>query len=424
MNKLTMPKHSADPVELSSVLEVYGVASGWLDNKDYIERIKKKLNTSQEPQAYTKKTQIHTYFGFLEWHDPNDRRSPKKISESGKQMLKALTNQNKYKMFEIVLSSLENRLFGKDVPGLSSNSYIEVPKLFVCASLELGYLTLNEFGFLLDHVTIKNLNKLLEKIRENRESKNISFDISNKSSDTKPIRAMEVWGFLQPLENTSRRKRLSINPDFVDDFYERLDALRPFNNSKKPILKKPKDQQSNKEFKSSFDYEIPEYSPKPQKKKSKTNKQPKNSKNNSRNNSAANAASKRETGIAGEDYVYDFEVDYLKRNGRKDLAKLVVKQCEDKSSFPGYDIKSFNLDGEEIYIEVKSSASLKKDNFEISSNEFNAAKRYRDKYFIYRVVNAKVDPRISKKIRDPWEHYQNNVLDIVVLTYKMTLHDD
>ena len=424
MNKLTMPKHSADPVELSSVLEVYGVASGWLDNKDYIERIKKKLNTSQEPQAYTKKTQIHTYFGFLEWHDPNDRRSPKKISESGKQMLKALTNQNKYKMFEIVLSSLENRLFGKDVPGLSSNSYIEPPKLFVCASLELGYLTLNEFGFLLDHVTIKNLNKLLEKIRENRESKNISFDISNKSSDTKPIRAMEVWGFLQPLENTSRRKRLSINPDFVDDFYERLDALRPFNNSKKPILKKPKDQQSNKEFKSSLDYEIPEYSPKPQKKKSKTNKQPKNSQNNSRNNSVANAASKLETGIAGEDHVYDYEVDYLKRNGRKDLAKLVVKQCEDKSSFPGYDIKSFNLDGEEIYIEVKSSASLKKNNFEITSNEFNAAKRYRDKYFIYRVVNAKVDPRISKKIRDPWEHYQNNALDFVVLTYKMTLHDD
>ena len=142
-----MPKHSADPVELYSVLEVYGVASDWLDNKDYIKRIKKKLNTSQEPQAYTKKTQIHSYFCFLEWHDPNARRSPNKISESGKQMLEALTNQNKYKMFEILLSSLENRLFGKDVLGVSSNSFIEPPKLFKFASHELGYLTLNEFGF-------------------------------------------------------------------------------------------------------------------------------------------------------------------------------------------------------------------------------------------------------------------------------------
>ena len=43
MNNLTMPKHSADPVELYSVLEVYGVASDWLDNKDYIKRIKKNL---------------------------------------------------------------------------------------------------------------------------------------------------------------------------------------------------------------------------------------------------------------------------------------------------------------------------------------------------------------------------------------------
>ena len=86
-------------------------------------------------------------------------------------MLEALTNQNKYKMFEILLSSLENRLFGKDVLGVSSNSFIEPPKLFICASLELGYLTLNEFGFLLDHVNMKNLNKLIEKIRKPREQK-------------------------------------------------------------------------------------------------------------------------------------------------------------------------------------------------------------------------------------------------------------
>ena len=119
---------------------------------------------------------------------------------------------------------------------------------------------------------MKNLNKLIEKIRKNRESKNISFDISNKSSDAKPIKAMEVWGFLQPLENTSKRKRLHINPDFVDDFYERLDALRPFNNTKKPILKKPKDQQPKEEFKNRLDYEVPEYSPKSQKKRArKTN---------------------------------------------------------------------------------------------------------------------------------------------------------
>ena len=294
MNNLVMPKHSADPHELYSVLEVYDNANGWLENREYIKRIRKKLQTSQEPQAYTKKTQIHSYFGFLEWQSPNDRRSPKRISDSGKQILRALKNQNKLKAFEIVLSALENRLFGKDVLGVDSNSYIEPPKLFVCASLELGYLTLNEFGYLLDNLTSKNLNKLIQKIRKNRGGGNKSFKVSNKSSDAKPIKAMEVWGFLQPLEKKGRRKRLSITQEFVDDYYSRLDALRPFNNSKKQILKKSKKKESKKSLENSLDYEIPEYSPKPQKKP--PGKKQKKSKVHSIPSSPGDAASKKETG--------------------------------------------------------------------------------------------------------------------------------
>ena len=77
-----MPKHSADPKELIAVLEVYEEAKTWLDNDKYIPIIKQKLRTSQEPQAYTKKTQIHSYFGFLEWQKIEDKRSPKKIFRS------------------------------------------------------------------------------------------------------------------------------------------------------------------------------------------------------------------------------------------------------------------------------------------------------------------------------------------------------
>ena len=422
MNNLVMPKHSADPHELYSVLEVYDNANGWLENREYIKRIRKKLQTSQEPQAYTKKTQIHSYFGFLEWQSPNDRRSPKRISDSGKQILRALKNQNKLKAFEIVLSALENRLFGKDVLGVDSNSYIEPPKLFVCASLELGYLTLNEFGYLLDNLTSKNLNKLIQKIRKNRGGGNKSFKVSNKSSDAKPIKAMEVWGFLQPLEKKGRRKRLSITQEFVDDYYSRLDALRPFNNSKKQILKKSKKKESKKSLENSLDYEIPEYSPKPQKKP--PGKKQKKSKVHSIPSSSGDAASKKETGKKGEEHVYSYEVECLKRGGRMDLAKQVIKQYEDTSSFPGYDIKSFNLDGSEIFIEVKSSASLKKNNFEITSNEINAAKKYKDKYFIYRVVNAKVNPKISIKIKNPWDFHKKGTLDIAPIKYKLTFQDD
>ena len=126
----------------------------------------------------------------------------------------------------------------------------------------------------------------------------------------------------------------------------------------------------------------------------------------------------------GEEHVYSYEVECLKRGGRMDLAKQVIKQYEDTSSFPGYDIKSFNLDGSEIFIEVKSSASLKKNNFEITSNEINAAKKYKDKYFIYRVVNAKVNPKISIKIKNPWDFHKKGTLDIAPIKYKLTFQDD
>ena len=55
-----MPKHSANPKELIAALEVYEEAKTWLVNDKYISKVKEKLSTSQESQAYTKKTQILT----------------------------------------------------------------------------------------------------------------------------------------------------------------------------------------------------------------------------------------------------------------------------------------------------------------------------------------------------------------------------
>ena len=70
-------------------------------------------------------------------------------------------------------------------------------------------------------------------------------------------------------------------------------------------------------------------------------------------------------GNAGEKYVYDYEFNKLSKCGRADLAIKIVKQHEDLSYFPGYDIQSFDdIDGEKIFIEVKSSKSKKKGYFE------------------------------------------------------------
>ena len=113
-----------------------------------------------------------------------------------------------------------------------------------------------------------------------------------------------------------------------------------------------------------------------------------------------------EIGRIGENYVYDCEIAALKKLGKSDLADRVVKQYEDKTNYPGYDIKSFDkTDFEEIYIEVKSSAGNSKESFEITRNEWKAAEKYKERYWIYTVLGC--DPpgkntrKVQKRFKDP-----------------------
>ena len=94
MSLLVMPKQSADPDEMYSVLEIYYKINGWLSNKDLIEKLKLKLQNKLEPQAYTKKTKIPAYFGFIEWEDQENSQSLRRITESGKRFFESLKNEN------------------------------------------------------------------------------------------------------------------------------------------------------------------------------------------------------------------------------------------------------------------------------------------------------------------------------------------
>ena len=175
------------------------------------------------------------------------------------------------------------------------------------------------------------------------------------------------------------------------------------------------DQKSSEDF----DYEIPEYEPTIKEAKEKVYS-PKKSKNNKKN-IIPTKPSKR-VGRAGEEHVYNFEYKKLMDKGREDLAKQIVKQYENLSFFPGYDIKSFNEDGEEIYIEVKSTVSKGKDYFEISDNEVLAAKSLKDSYFIYQVTDALANPKISARVRNPMKYVEENKILLEPWIYKMFIH--
>lgn len=80
----------------------------------------------------------------------------------------------------------------------------------------------------------------------------------------------------------------------------------------------------------------------------------------------------------------NFERDRLVRVGRPDLAAKVERVSLNDSS-AGYDIKSFDEDGVEILIEVKTTKSDVYSPFYISQNEIKVASINHDNYYLYRV---------------------------------------
>ena len=150
-----------------------------------------------------------------------------------------------------------------------------------------------------------------------------------------------------------------------------------------------------------LDYEIPEFVPNPNLHKSDDRFHKKNSKSKNNNKYSFSIPSKK-VGRAGEEYVFKFEYNKLVKAGRQDLALKIVKQFEILNDFPGYDIKSFNEKGDEIYIEVKSTKSEVKSYFEISRNELEASEKFKDQYFIYHVVDVLKNPKIMKSIQNPF----------------------
>ena len=73
MGNVVMPKNSADLDVLIPILQYYYNKNTWVSNAEYIEYIKNYLlkkgidDREREPQHYTKRMQVLSYFGFIEF---------------------------------------------------------------------------------------------------------------------------------------------------------------------------------------------------------------------------------------------------------------------------------------------------------------------------------------------------------------------
>lgn len=121
-------------------------------------------------------------------------------------------------------------------------------------------------------------------------------------------------------------------------------------------------------------------------------------------------------GLAGEKLIMKSEKKKLRDAKRMDLAKKIIHVSQKLGDGAGYDILSYDVDGSEILIEVKTTLKGKKAGFFITANEFDCARHHRENYKIYRIYEFNPNSNSGKFFRLSVEQLEK--MRLIPLQYK------
>jgi len=99
-------------------------------------------------------------------------------------------------------------------------------------------------------------------------------------------------------------------------------------------------------------------------------------------------------GLAGEKLVLEFEHKRLWQAGKKDLANRIEHVAQTAGDQLGFDIKSFEIDGHDRLIEVKTTRFGELTPFFASKNEVEFSEQRRNDYQLYRLFHFTKLPRL------------------------------
>jgi hypothetical protein len=268
-------------------------------------------------------------------------------------------------------------------------------------------LAANDFSSLFKDYLPSNLNDQINLVEDEE-----TFEQKLMGSSRFLVSAYEAGTFLSKQYDPMNINSNEINED-ISNFLNIYKSIT--NDSRAENLDILAEKFSKKLEKININYQVKEYSP-----REKNIKKIKSS-------TVHKAKSKRRTqeskkiGLAGEEYVYQYEYNKLKKIGREDLSNKIIKHFE-LNQFPGWDITSFDESGNEIFIEVKSTKGTIINNLDITSNEWNAAIENKEKYLIYLVNNALNEKiRIFEIIKNPSEHVNKGNIILSTSVYELKL---
>lgn len=105
-------------------------------------------------------------------------------------------------------------------------------------------------------------------------------------------------------------------------------------------------------------------------------------------------ARNRSLGLAGELLVLEYEARRLHDMGAKRLADRIEHTSKARGDGLGYDILSFDGDGRERFIEVKTTAYVAETPFFITPNEVEFSGQRSDQFHLYRLFSFRRKPRM------------------------------
>ncbi len=236
MARMIIPKNTASVEEVIGAMQIYYDANDWVSNADFIQEYKARygiIGDDTDSSAYTKKTEIGAYYGFIEWEDITRKQSPRRITPRGRIFLEHYRADDIDAMHEDIMCSLEEVVFGRNnYACCSCDSDIEPPSVFLRAMIDLGYLTNSEFAYLIYKMEYewRHYTDLLQEIRKYRDD-DIALTIpdeARKFRDPKPILILERWGVLEGTK-IGANKATKIATAFYSKYAKRLKALKIFN---------------------------------------------------------------------------------------------------------------------------------------------------------------------------------------------------
>lgn len=124
----------------------------------------------------------------------------------------------------------------------------------------------------------------------------------------------------------------------------------------------------------------------------------------------------RKLGVLGEELVLDFERTRLSQEGRPDLASAVRWVAREDGDGLGYDVLSFDLNGLDRHIEVKTTALGPETPFYLSSSELAFADAHTESFVLYRLYDVYVAPAFFTVAGDLNWH-----LDLTPVTFRARL---